>query len=115
MFRLFCATGIGKARTYEVDSPRTGLIMMDAICNVWRKEDIKIKHKLSAENLEVVTKAVMNEKSLMPSENGLIFPIIDLQIFINGEWEEWFDGEGNDIKEYEVEDFDCLNELKKSK
>lgn len=106
-YRLNCFTGNGiSARQYEVDSPRTGLIMMDAVCSVWHGEMVTFKHELDYENMKAVVEAVKNEISLLPKDKSNLFPLINFEVFKNGEWEDWTDNEGNSIKDYEVENFD---------
>ena len=107
--RLHCFTGLGlEARLYEVDSARTGLIMMDAICDIWHENELKIKHELSVENFKTVINAMKNESALMPEDKTKLFSLINLEVFRDGEWELWEDQEGDDIKQYEVEYFDLL-------
>ena len=109
--RLYCFTSnevTPTTRLYEVDSPRTGLIMIDAICDIWDKREIKIKHELSPENYRILMNAMKTESSLMPEEGAFFFPLINLEVFRDGEWEIWEDQLGDDIKQYEVENFDLL-------
>jgi len=118
--RLYCFTSnevTPTTRLYEVDSPRTGLIMMDAICEVWTKyekeeitdiEQIVLKREMDLKTAQMVLDAVKNEIDLLPERGSFFFPLINLEVFKNGEWEIWEDQEGDDIKQYEVENFDLL-------